>query len=186
MSINGSGVAIKAAMSKYGKGNFKKDILCFCKSESELNEMEIEWISKLGSFGNGYNMTKGGEGKLGRKPTKSEIEKARESRLLFYKNNPEIKITLSRLAQQRVGVRNPFYGKKLTKPHIEKMTKARIAAISGGNNPSATKVKCKDSGVIYNTAKEAAKAVGLKHSTTILKAAKGQRNSAGGFRWELV
>jgi group I intron endonuclease len=182
----GSGVAIKSAIKKHGKENFKKDVLCFCESEDELNSMEIEWISKLGAFGNGYNMTKGGEGKLGRRPTDAEIEKAKKSRLLFYKNNPDAKARLSKLAQMKVGDKNPFYGKKLTKEHIEKLTKARVEAISGEKNPSATKVRCKDSGVVYSTAKEAAQAVGLKHSTTILKAAKGQRKSAGGFTWELV
>lgn len=182
----GSGVAIKAAIKKYGKENFKKDVLCVCESEEELNSMEIEWISKLGAFGDGYNMTKGGEGMLGRKPTNTEIEKARKSRLLFYKNNPSVREELSKLAQMRVGNKNSFYGKKLTKEHIDKMTKARVEAISGERNPSATKVRCKDSGIVYSTAKEAAQVVGLKHSTTILKAAKGQRKSAGGFSWELV
>lgn len=182
----GSGVAIKSAIKKYGKDNFKKDFLCFCESEDELNSMEIEWISRLGAFGNGYNMTKGGEGQLGRKPTDAETEKARKSILLFYKNNPDARARLSKLAQMRVGDKNSFYGKKLTKAHIEKMTKARVEAISGEKNPSATKVRCKDSGVVYSTAKEAAQDVGLKHSTTILKAAKGQRKSAGGFTWELV
>lgn len=28
----GSGVAIKSAIKKYGKENFKKDVLCFCES----------------------------------------------------------------------------------------------------------------------------------------------------------
>ena len=182
----GSGVAIKAAIKKYGKNAFKKDVLCICKSEDELNKMEIEWISKLGAFGDGYNMTKGGEGKLGRKPTSSEIEKARESRIAFYKSNPQAREMLSNLAKKRVGNKNSFYGKALTREHIEKMTNARVKAISGGKNPSATKVKCKESGVVYSTAKEAAFSVGLKHSTTILKAAKGERKSAGGFTWELV
>lgn len=182
----GSGVAIKLAIKKYGKEKFKKDILCFCESESDLNSMEIEWISKLGAFGNGYNMTKGGEGKLGRRPTDVEIEKARKSRLLFYKNNPDTRVRLSKLAKLKVGAKNPFYGKKLTQEHIEKMTKARVEAISGEKNPLAVKVRCKESGVVYGTAKEASQAVGLKHSTTILKAAKGQIKSAGGFTWELV
>jgi group I intron endonuclease len=182
----GSGVAIKAAIRKYGKENFKKDVLCICKSEGELNKMEIKWILKLGSFGDGYNMTKGGEGMLGRKPTSREIEKARESRVAFYKDNPQAREKLSNLAKKRVGNKNSFYGKSLTREHIEKMTKARVKAISGDKNPSATKVRCKEGGVVYSTAKEAALSVGLKHSTTILKAAKGERKSAGGFTWELL
>ena len=182
----GSGVAIKKAIKKYGKESFTKEVLCFCETEADLNVAEIQWIERTGSFADGYNMTKGGEGCLGRKPTASEIERAREARVLFYKNNPEAKAMLSDAARKRVSEKNPFFGKKLTKEHIKKMTEARIKAISGARNHSAVSVKCKETGVVYNTAKDAALAVGLAYSTTILKAAKGERKMAGGLSWELV
>lgn len=185
-SYFGSGVAIKKAIKKYGKANFEKVILCLCGNEQELNDAEIEWIEKLGSFSKGYNLTKGGEGKLGRRPSKSEIEKARKSRILFYRENPEARLNLSKKAKERVGEKNPFFGRSLTKDHIRKMTRARVEAIAGEKNPSAVSVKCKENGVIYKTAKDAAESVGLKYSTTILKAAKGQIKKAGGYTWELM
>jgi len=182
----GSGVAIKRAIKKYGKDNFKKEIVCVCDTEEKLNDAEIHWIEKFGSFGDGYNLTKGGEGLLGRKLSPSEIERARSSRIEFYKNNPESRNNLSEIAKKRLGSKNPFYGKKLTQEHINKMTLARVKAMTGENNPSSVKVKCVETGVIYNTAKNAAESVGLKYSTTILKAAKGYRRKAGGYSWELV
>lgn len=59
----GSGTAIKNAIKKYGKENFKKDILETCSDCNELNEKEIYWIDKLNSRDKeiGYNISKGGD-----------------------------------------------------------------------------------------------------------------------------
>ena len=59
----GSGLLIKRAIKKYGKKNFKKDILEKCTTPKELNDKEIFWINKLNSISpNGYNLTIGGTG----------------------------------------------------------------------------------------------------------------------------
>ena len=59
----GSGKTIKKAIKKYGKENFEKTIIEFCKTENELNEREIYWIDKLNSTNRkiGYNISKGGK-----------------------------------------------------------------------------------------------------------------------------
>lgn len=180
----GSGIALKRAISKYGYDNFHKDILCYCKSEKDLNEMEVYKIEKHGTYRDGYNLTRGGEGKLGYTPSLESILKASKSRKEYYKNNPKAREKLSRLAKKRTGKNNPFYGKKLSSNHIEKMTKARIDAIAGGNNPSARPVVCVEEYIRFSTAKEGSIAVGLKYSTTILKCCKGTRKSAGGYTWK--
>lgn len=185
-SYMGSGVAIKRAIKKYGLENFKKEIVCICLNENEQNEKEIFWIEKFGTFDNGYNLTKGGEGSLGRIKSKEEIEKARIARKHYYMENPDKRKALSDIAKQRIGSKNPFYGKKLSQDHIDKMTKARIAAIAGAKNPSAVTIKCIETGDIFYTAKDAAEFCGLKHSTTVLKAAKGQIKKAGGYTWQII
>jgi hypothetical protein len=43
----GSGLYINRAIKKYGKENFKKEILEYCDNSQELNEREIFWISEL-------------------------------------------------------------------------------------------------------------------------------------------
>lgn len=182
----GSGVAIKRAIKKYGKENFEKTILELCENNEHLSEREVFHINKEGTFGNGYNLTEGGEGVTGFKFSEESKKKLSDSIKKSYKDNPELLLKLSERARARTGSKNSFFGKKLSKSHIEKMRVARIKAITGENNPSAVKVLCIETGEVFNTAKDAAFSVGLKYSTTILKCAKGQRKSAGGFTWELV
>jgi hypothetical protein len=55
----GSGVGLKRAIEKYGKKNFTKEIICFCKDENDMYFQEKELVT-LNE--NSYNMTKGGKG----------------------------------------------------------------------------------------------------------------------------
>jgi len=65
-SYYGSGKLIKLAIKKYGKINFKKEILEFCNNKKKLSKKEIYWIKKIDSITpKGYNLTKGGEGGIG-------------------------------------------------------------------------------------------------------------------------
>jgi len=74
----GSGMILQKAIAKYGKENFKKEILEYCSVES-INDQEIFWIDKLNAIGDGYNITSGGEGgdTTSNHPNKLEIIKLR-------------------------------------------------------------------------------------------------------------
>jgi group I intron endonuclease len=61
-SYLGSGNILKEAIKKYGKENFKKEILEVCTSLEELSEREKYWIEKLDAINLGYNLTEGGTG----------------------------------------------------------------------------------------------------------------------------
>lgn len=160
----GSGIAIKRAIKKYGKENFTKSILQVCANEQELNEAEVFFIEKYKTFSNGYNMTKGGEGKLGFIPTKEHREKQSNTQRLNYLTKPDYKKVLSEKAKLRIGNKNSFFGKKLSKEHIDKMTRTRIAAITGKNNPSARPVICIETNKRYDLAQDAAREIGLAYS----------------------
>lgn len=56
----GSGKLIQIAIKKYGIENFEKSILCECKTQDELNEIEIFYIKKYNSIICGYNIAPGG------------------------------------------------------------------------------------------------------------------------------
>lgn len=143
----GSGVYICNAIKKYGKENFKKEVLCECLDQKDLNEKEIYWIKSLNSKDpNGYNLTDGGHGGglLGWIPSKETREKMSKSK-----------------KGTKVGKQNHMFGKKHSKESIEKMRKIK----AGCNNPmfgkSASK-ETKEKISISNTGKIRTEEVKLK------------------------
>lgn len=60
----GSGKILNYAIKKYGRENFKKEILEECKTKEELNKQEIYWIKFYNSINKsiGYNINEGGSG----------------------------------------------------------------------------------------------------------------------------
>lgn len=63
----GSGVVILNAISKYGKNNFKCELIEWCETQSKTNSRERYWIKFYNSRNRliGYNVTEGGEGVRG-------------------------------------------------------------------------------------------------------------------------
>lgn len=63
-SYLGSGTLIKKAVSKYGKDNFKKELLEECDSKEELDLREKFWILKLNAVNDKkfYNLANGANG----------------------------------------------------------------------------------------------------------------------------
>lgn len=53
---------IYAAIKKYGWENMKKEVLCECSSQEELNEKEKFYIKEFNSWKRGYNCDAGGIG----------------------------------------------------------------------------------------------------------------------------
>jgi hypothetical protein len=60
----GSGILLKMAIKKYGIDNFRRLILCECKTEKELNEKEKFYIQLYNANNNEmyYNLAEGGTG----------------------------------------------------------------------------------------------------------------------------
>jgi hypothetical protein len=62
-NYSGSGMLLFRAYKKYGKENFKKELIEINKSLKENKEREKFWINELNSFQpNGYNINEGGDG----------------------------------------------------------------------------------------------------------------------------
>lgn len=90
----GTGIAIKNAIIKYGKENFKNEVLCWCETKEEMDLKEIEFIEKFNAVENKefYNQDKGGRGGI--------------------------------LYERRDGKHNPFFGKVPTESHKKKISEA--------------------------------------------------------------
>ncbi len=99
----GSGVRITRLLEKYGKENFKCEIIEECYSKDHLNEREIYWIDYLDSRNpdKGYNIASGGTwgdsgyhlGMLGK--SQSEKQKLAASINGSYKRTDEWKLNKS-------------------------------------------------------------------------------------------
>lgn len=98
----GSGLLLKRAIKKYGKENFKKEILCECSSKEELNQKEIYWINQLKP---NYNITIGGIGGD------------------TYTNHPNKKNISIKHSLKSTGINNPMYGKSIYDIWFEKYDK---------------------------------------------------------------
>ena len=65
-------MVISQAIRKYGKENFKFEVIEKCLSE-DVNKKESYWIGKLDTFENGYNSTLGGDGAVGTKRERGAV-----------------------------------------------------------------------------------------------------------------
>lgn len=114
----GSGLAIKKAIKKYGKSNFRKEIIVEGDFSKELlNELEKHYIKLLSPHisNNSYNLTEGGEGQCGWVPS----EECKKNMSIAAKKRMEDPEQLERLKNLRTGT-------ILSIEHIEALIKANI------------------------------------------------------------
>jgi len=118
------------SLSKYGKENFIWEILEHCSSKEELDEMEFHYITQYNTLRpNGYNLTMGGDGTVGFRPTKEsrlKMSKARKGRKMtedarkkLIKNHADF----SGSNNPMYGVASPMKGKNHTSETIDKISK---------------------------------------------------------------
>lgn len=162
---------LQRAWNYYGEDTFKFYVLEIT-SIDELNTAEIKWISDLKTFGNGYNLTAGGEGQRGRFLT--DEQKKHLSEINLGALNPNY--GLKRSAETREKMSKAMRGKK----HC-KMSESHKEAISKGNKgkkrPWFNKpVYWVEKGVTFLNISEAATSTGFSISG-ISKVCRGDRNS---------
>lgn len=115
----GSGKHLKKAFKKYGKENFKTEIICRCTNEEVMFKIESFFVNKLiDNFGQKghYNRAYGGKGAaLG------------ENNHFYGKSHTDEtrKLISEKLTGLMVGEDNPFYGKTHTEQSITKIKENR-------------------------------------------------------------
>jgi group I intron endonuclease len=143
------------ALKKYGVENFEWTIL----KENAILEDEIQFIEEYQTFweyGKGYNLTKGGEGCLGRIVSDETKEKISESVKILHKNSDYRKKIIESWTEERkqkaresmigdknlfygdrrfAGENNPFYGKQHD-PELKKRMNEKTSQTMKGKPPN--------------------------------------------------
>jgi group I intron endonuclease len=146
------------AILKHGWENFEHEILKENLTNEEANYWEQYYIKEYDSYKNGYNGTIGGNN-----APKTEEHKQKISQSNIGKHNHNGKL-------------NPMYGKKLSNE-----TKNKIR-----EKQKCFKVRCIETGEIFDTCHLAAAWCGLQRDGHIPNVCRGERQTAGGYHWEFI
>ena len=138
----GSGTLLKEDIIKYGKENFKKEIIEYCIIDEELTIRESYWIKyynavnsdeyyNLVDFSAGWNLDK-----LGKEKYDFIINKLSQSRKGIKPNIRDMESRNKKIQESSKGKSKPEgfgdkiskskIGKKLSKEHCEKITKGKL------------------------------------------------------------
>ena len=155
----GSGKALKSAIEKYGRNNFKKEILEVCSSLEELSNREIYWIKELNAVERGYNIAEGGTGgrTFGGGVKKGNIpwNKGLKGKQIAW-NKGTKGVMKANKTTFKPGKEHPQYGKKQSQETINKRLE---------NSPQKKAVLDNTTGIVYSSIGETAKATGLSRGT---------------------
>lgn len=139
----GSGSILKKAILKYGRKNFKKEIIEICKDYNELNIAERKWITEYNAVYNDnfYNIAEGG---FNSNPCVGLTEEQKENRR-------------KKLSEASKGSKNYFYGKHIKGKdhprygtHFSEETKEKMRQKKiGGLSPTAKKIAIYDENNVF-------------------------------------
>jgi group I intron endonuclease len=135
----GSGVILNEAIKKYGKENFKIELLDWADNIKKLNYLEKYYILQLTDVYDLYNISKGGDGgdTTSSHPNKIEIVNNRKKNLKNWHNNlsEEEKIKRGKkISASKKGKSNGHEGFTQSDKTIEKIRKSNIE-FDRANNP---------------------------------------------------
>jgi group I intron endonuclease len=205
----GSGKLLKYALKKYGKDNFQKEILEYCKNIDELNEREKYWITELNSTNKeiGYNVTFGGQygwmmGLKHTENTKLKYSIDRKGKLIGEKNGMYGKKhtdeSKKKMSNPKFGQNNGMYGKKHSEETKKKIsdkligeanpfygkkhseeTKQKISETAKKRKESPTSKKVSVGDLIFDSASEAARYFNISVGTASYRC----RNNIKNWSW---
>lgn len=184
---------IGKAILKYGWENFEHIIIEENLTLDEANALEAFLINELEAQNRekGYNIREGGKNGGLSEATKQKLSETAKAKGLWKGElNP-------RHITPLYGEKNGMYGKHHTEKtkalisfklkgksnHTEE-SKAKISKFMSTQHPRAKKVRCIETGEIFNSARQAAKAKGLGNST-VSRICNGERKPGKGkLNWE--
>ena len=174
------------AIRKHGVHVFDKCVLEECDTHDDLIEREIWWIDEVGSYHDGYNSTKGGDGGTwGRKMSQASKDKLSKARMgMKFTDEHKRKLSESHKGLL-VGEKNGMYGKRGPKHHLYGTERP----IEVCRKISQSKYKKVDQLTLdgefvrtFDSIQNAGVAIG-RVSQNITKCCRGQRKQVGGYCW---
>lgn len=196
------------AIEKYGWNNIKHDILHTGLTKEEAEQKEIELIKEYQSNNRkfGYNIANGGNctGTVSQE-TKDKISKANLGNKygLGHKHTEEAKRKMSEASKNAYhpkGIKMPDHVKQiLAESHKTEEFRRKLSDANIGKKHSdetkkklseshkglgSKRVLCVETGVVYDSIKEASESNNIKGCGHISACCKGNRLTAGGYHWE--
>lgn len=205
---------IDRAIGKYGHTNFSYEIIEYAKSLEDLNELEVKYIKIYNSLiGNdGYNLKSGGNGGKHHEVTKRKIGAAQLGELnhaygksgalsatskrvidvdtgIIYDNATicaeTLKLGVSKVCAVCRGVRGSTGGKVFR--YVDNLDNPIIPNNAVQNIDKRVKVRCIETGEIFDTIASAGKKFNLVASNLGLILRTGQKDKTfGGYHWEYI
>ena len=169
-----SGITINRARKKYNNINdWKYKVLEYCGVD-KLDEREKYYIALYDTMNNGYNSNEGGEGNVGLKQNEETRRKISLSQIGEKNNN----YGKPRPLEVRRKISEGNKGRILSDEQRLKLSKAH------DNVKIAVSQYTKEGVYIasYDSSLEAQRKTGV-HNSHIVLCCKGERKSAGGFKW---
>lgn len=192
----GSGIWLNRVIKKYGRVNFKKEILEWCNSKEELCEREIFWIQQLKSTNPeiGYNLSLGGEGgNVGKEAyiiIGNKLRGIKRPKEFGEKVSKALK-GVPKSKEHTEKVRQALLGRERPKEVVDKMTKAiQDKYDNGWQSPVQIEVHQynKSTGDYIQSFKSATEAgrVLFIDRKAITNNCVGKSDSSGGFIWSKI
>lgn len=175
------------AIQKYGWKNFKHEVITEGLTKEEAETMEMQLIDQFRSNdpNYGYNIREGGSLSSWREDSREKLRQANLGK--HHSEDTKRKLRECNLGkvmsdEVRRKISASTKGKPKTKEHARHISEGQKGRPSKLKKP----VMRVEDGVIFPSALEAGKALGLKSTSTVSHACTGIRKTAGGYHWRYV